>query len=210
MKGARMLHRMTRAAVMAAVLSVLSPFVLPIGPVPVTLGLFAVWLTALLLPVREATASVLLYLGVGAVGLPVFAGAVGGVSVLLGPSGGFLWSFLFLTPVVSLLSHARGRLCRVPRTVILILSTIVCHFCGNLQYCVLFGTPFFASLAVTSLPFLLPDALKCIAAAAIARRFARARGAYPSPVSSEVGASPSVPSEGGEGGEGGSSTEPAP
>jgi len=212
MRAARTLQRLTRAAVMAAVLSVLSPFVLPIGPVPVTLGLFAVWLTALLLPVREATAAVLLYLGVGAVGLPVFAGAVGGLAVLLGPSGGFLWGYLLLTPAVSLLSHRRSGADRLFRAVVLILSTVVCYLCGNAQYCAVMGTPFFASLAVTAQPFLLPDALKCIAAAAIARRMERAMGAYASPVPSAGGISVSVPSEGGssEGGEDGSSSEPAP
>ncbi|MCL6522104.1 MAG: biotin transporter BioY [Firmicutes bacterium] len=81
---------------MAALIAVLALFSLPLPftPVPVTLQIFGVMLAGALLPPGEAVAAVALYLALGAAGLPVFAGGRGGVAVLLGPSGGYLWGDL--------------------------------------------------------------------------------------------------------------------
>jgi biotin transport system substrate-specific component len=88
--------RAARVALMAALIAVLALFSLPLPftPVPVTLQIFGVMLAGALLPPGEAVAAVALYLALGAAGLPVFAGGRGGVAVLLGPTGGYLWGDL--------------------------------------------------------------------------------------------------------------------
>ena len=88
--------RMTQTALMTAVICVISPWVivLPFSPVPVSLSLFAVLLSAYLLGARGGFVCCGLYLLLGAVGLPVFSGGVGGPGKLFGPTGGYLAGYL--------------------------------------------------------------------------------------------------------------------
>lgn len=85
---------LTAAAMMAAVLCVLGPLSVPVGPVPVAMANFAVSLAAWLLGPRYGALSVAAYLLLGAVGAPVFAGAGAGAAVLFGPTGGYLIGYL--------------------------------------------------------------------------------------------------------------------
>ena len=87
-------HRMAVCAIMAAVICVLAPIAVPIGPVPFTVGTLAIYLTAYLLGGVWGTVSTLVYLLVGLVGVPVFSGYMGGPSRLAGPTGGYLVGYL--------------------------------------------------------------------------------------------------------------------
>ena len=69
-------------ALFAAILCILSPISVPAGPIPVTLSVFALFLTAPVLPPAEAFFAVLVYILLGALGLPVFSGFNGGFHVL--------------------------------------------------------------------------------------------------------------------------------
>lgn len=95
-------------ALLAAALCVMAPLAVPLGPVPVTLATLGVYLAAGLLGPWRGCAAVGLYLALGAIGLPVFAGFSGGFAQLAGPTGGFLWGYL-LCVLVS------GLLCRTGR-----------------------------------------------------------------------------------------------
>ncbi len=101
-------QEMTRVALATATLSIavymIPPLQLSFLPVPFTLQLMIVLFIALLLPPKEVVIALLTYLVLGAFGLPVFSGGRGGLSVLMGPTGGFLWMF----PVVGwIISHAK-------------------------------------------------------------------------------------------------------
>ena len=89
----RPVREMTTAALLASLMAASSLIAIPVGPVPITLQVFVVVLTALLLRPAWAGAAMGVYLLLGAVGVPVFAGATGGLGVLLGPTGGYLWGF---------------------------------------------------------------------------------------------------------------------
>ena len=81
-----------------AVLSVLSILTIPMPTgVPVTLQTFAMALCGYVLGWKKGTSSTLIYILLGTVGVPVFAGMTGGPSWLAGYSGGFIWGFIFLT-----------------------------------------------------------------------------------------------------------------
>ena len=84
------LRLMCRTALLCALLCVLSVITVPIGAVPVTLGLLGVFLCGMLLPPKFAVSAVLGYLLLGTIGLPVFSSMQGGVGILLGLTGGFL------------------------------------------------------------------------------------------------------------------------
>ena len=80
---------------MTALMCVLSPMVIPIGPVPVSPAVFVICLTAYLLGGRLAAMSAGIYLLTGMAGMPVFSGYTGGVGKLAGPTGGYLIGYLF-------------------------------------------------------------------------------------------------------------------
>jgi biotin transport system substrate-specific component len=85
--------KLSKMALWLALISVLSVISIPIGSVPITLQVFAFFLTsAFLSPVESLEVSVA-YLVIGSIGVPVFAGAQGGIAVLLGPTGGYLLGF---------------------------------------------------------------------------------------------------------------------
>lgn len=106
------LRAITEVALAAALLSALAPFSIPLGPIPLSIASLLVYLIGALLSPLCAAATVLLYLSLGALGLPVFSGFGGGVGVLVGPSGGFLVGYLPCAVLTSLLSKGRGWLGR--------------------------------------------------------------------------------------------------
>ena len=75
---------MTSTALMTAVTCILGPLAIPIGPVPVSLTPLAVFLSVYILGTKRGTIAYLLYLLIGAVGVPVFSGFTGGVGKLAG------------------------------------------------------------------------------------------------------------------------------
>ena len=80
-------------ALLAAALCVMAPMAVPISPIPITLATLGIYLAAGLLGPWRGAAAVGLYLALGAVGVPVFAGFSAGFPVLFGPTGGFLWGY---------------------------------------------------------------------------------------------------------------------
>ena len=81
-------------ALTVAITAVSAWVTVPLGPVPFTLQIFAVAFMVLVLQPKEAVAAVTAYLVLGAVGVPVFSGMRGGIGVLAGATGGFLWGYL--------------------------------------------------------------------------------------------------------------------
>ena len=87
----------------AALLAVFSQISIPLpfSPVPLSLGVLAVFLIGGLLPPRLVLGSVLAYLAMGVVGIPVFAGFLAGPGRLLGPTGGYLVAYPLMALLVS-------------------------------------------------------------------------------------------------------------
>lgn len=88
-----------------AIMAVSAWVTVPLGPVPFTLQMFAIVFAIVVLKPREAIIAMAGYLLLGAVGLPVFSGMRGGLGILAGPTGGFLWGSLFGVIVASSLLH---------------------------------------------------------------------------------------------------------
>lgn len=91
-------YQLTLTAVMAAVICVLGPIsiAIPVSPVPISLASMAVYLAVTVLGMKLGTLSCLIYLLLGLVGIPVFAGGSAGAAKLFGPTGGYLIGYLFL------------------------------------------------------------------------------------------------------------------
>lgn len=147
---------------MAAGLCVLAPWSLPLGPVALSAATLGIYLIAGLLPWRQATAAVGLYVALGALGVPVFAGFTGGFHRLVGVTGGFLWGYILGALVAGwLICHCNRQW--VP-PVALTAGTLVIYLVGVTWYWWQSGGSFAAALAVCVLPFLPGDSVKIVAA----------------------------------------------
>ena len=133
-------------------------FVLPFSPVPITGQTFAVLLLGALYGSRRGPATVVTYLALGAVGLPVFAGGAFGVARLVGPTAGYLSGFLAAAFVVGFLSERGWD--RKPWTtaISMIIGNGLIYAAGILWLSRFVGWP--AVLSTGILPFLAGDALK--------------------------------------------------
>lgn len=105
---------LTTAGLLAALISVSAWISLPIGAVPVTLQVFVVLLTGLVLPPLWAASAMASYVLLGIAGLPVFSGGGAGLGFLLGPTGGYIAGFLLAAPVIALVRRAVTRGAREP------------------------------------------------------------------------------------------------
>lgn len=97
-------------ALCVAIMAVSAWVTVPLGPIPFTLQMFAITFAVVVLTPKQAIAAIAAYLVLGAIGVPVFSGMRGGFGVLAGPTGGFLWGYLFgVTAAVFFLKFVRAR-----------------------------------------------------------------------------------------------------
>ncbi len=147
-------RKMVQASLFASLTAICAWLSIPIPPISVTMQTFAVFLTLGVLGGKWGTVSVLLYLLLGLVGLPVFTGFRGGAAALLDATGGFLWGFL----AAALVYWCLERLGRLPAMGI---AMLVCYACGCAWFTVYAGGVGFAGAVMTCVvPYLIPDAVK--------------------------------------------------
>jgi len=147
-------------AMFTAIICVLSQIQIPIQTIPFTLGLLAIFLTGALLKPRYAFLAVLVYLLLGAVGVPVFAGFSGGLHILTGPTGGYLMSFPFVALITSLIGNKFRRYNQLALACGMLVSLLVCYLLGTIWFCYVTGNTFFAALSLCVFPFVLFDLAK--------------------------------------------------
>ena len=154
------------ALVVAAAAQVAVP--LPFTPVPFTLQPLAVLAVGGLLGMGEGVAALLLYLTLGLVGLPVFAGGGAGIIRLIGPTGGYLLAFPLAAAITGALSAPRGDTAAPVWRVLgaCVLGMAVIHIGGVAQLALLGGDPA-AAFRYGFLPFFTGDLLKIGLAAAV-------------------------------------------
>ena len=153
------IRRLTVCSVFAALLSVTAPLTIPAGPIPITLAVFFLFLCGGLLGPVDGLIALAVYVALGAVGVPVFSGFQGGYSVLIGPTGGFLFGYFPLV-LLSGLGRNRPRL----RPLFFLCGLFACYLFGAAWFGLVTGNHPLAVLKLAVLPFLLPDAGKLVAA----------------------------------------------
>lgn len=155
------------SAMCAALTAVVAPFTIFIGPVGVTLSVFAVLFTGALLPPGRAAAAMLVYLAIGMVGLPVFSGFQSGPQVLAGPTGGYLAAYPLMAFVMAAVCRRTSAL--LPRVAGMVLALAVCYVPGTAWFMVVSGSSLSGALALCVLPFVVPDLVKGVCALLLAR-----------------------------------------
>lgn len=174
---------MARVALMAALTAVMAQIAIPIEPVPFTFQVLAVVLAGYLLGVKYGALALLVYVLVGAVGVPVFAGFGSGPGSLLGPSGGYLWSYPLAAAAAGLAAPALARSRRwaalVSGGAAGLLALVIIYVVGAFWLMVSTNIGVGAAIAAGVAPFVLFDVVKIafatVLAAAVAPRIASTR-----------------------------------
>ena len=160
---------MTLTAVIAALLCIAGPLSIAVGPVPLSLATFAVYLAGVILGRKWGTVSVGLYLLIGIIGVPVFSGFSGGFQKLAGVTGGYLVGYLpcaFLTGMGAERAKNEGRKWVLPA--MMVLGTVILYGIGTAWFMIQTGNALGAALGLCVLPFLPGDAAKIAAASILA------------------------------------------
>ncbi|SEP77210.1 biotin transporter BioY [Butyrivibrio sp. TB] len=160
-------------AMFAALCCATAPISIPLpGGVPITLQTAAVFLAALLLGPLYGFVAVLVYVLLGAVGLPVFAGFSGGIGSLVGMSGGFIMSWPFAALLAGFIYFKFGRNKKgvvkyAEMIVAMLLGSVVIYVVGLTQFIFLTKMSIQASLLACMVPFIPGDILKMVLVAII-------------------------------------------
>lgn len=151
---------LVQIALFAAMIAIMSQISIPTPfGIPVSLQTFAAALCGYFLGAKKGTAALLVWIVLGAVGAPVFAGFKGGFAVLLGLTGGFIYGFV---PLVLLCGIELKR--KALRIVLGAAGILACHFFGVVQYALLMGISLGQSFLTVSVPFLIKDMVSIAAA----------------------------------------------
>lgn len=167
---------MVYMAVFAALMAICSWISIP-AVVPFTLQTFAVFLAVGVLGGRRGSMTVLLYLLLGAIGIPVFAGFQGGIGAILGQSGGYLIGFIFSALVMWAMEKALGKKTWV-LALSMVLGLIACYAVGTVWFMLVYTKSSGAVALATVLgwcviPFIIPDLAKIALALLLSRRLSR-------------------------------------
>ena len=164
------IRELTMCALFAALTAVLSQIAIPIGPVPINLATFAVLLCGGLLGAKLGALSMICWIALGAMGVPVFSNLQGGVARLVGPTGGYIIGYVAGAMVTGLMVKVLGE-GKFWRYCIAMLCGAATYFVlGTIWFVHLTGNTLSQALGLCVYPFLPGDALKILLAAFLAVR----------------------------------------
>jgi len=158
-------------ALFAGATAVLSQFNIPLlfTPIPINLATFAVFTAGGLLGARSGSLSMLIFLLMGIVGLPVFSNFGSGISKLLGPTGGYIIGYVaaaFMTGLVKKIKEDNIIWLVFSMTA----GMTVCYIFGTVWFAYSTAADFFSALLLCVVPFILGDVIKIILSAIIVKR----------------------------------------
>ena len=167
---------MVLIAVFPALIAICSWITIPAmaGQVPFTLQTFAIFVAAGFLGTKKGTLSVVVYVLLGLVGVPVFAGFSGGLGMVIGPTGGYIVGFIFTALIIGglmNLSKKKSGTVKIIITIVsMILGDVACFIIGTIWFMIVTNTGFIAALSLCVVPFIIPDLVKIIVATIMVNR----------------------------------------
>ena len=164
---------MVMVSLCSAIIAVSAQITIP-TTVPFTLQTLAVFFFFVLLGMKKGTISVLIYVLLGAAGLPVFAGFKSGVISIIGPTGGYIIGFIATAAIVGFFRDRFGSKLWISM-ISMAIGLLVCYSFGTIWFTVVYnstegGIDLVKVLQLCVLPFLLADAVKIVIAAIISNR----------------------------------------
>lgn len=136
--------------------------------IPFTLQTFGVFLAVSVLGGKRGTLAVIVYILLGAVGIPVFSGFAGGIGVIMGNTGGYIVGFIFSALIMWLMEHFLGRKVWV-RALSMVAGLIACYAFGTAWFMYVYTgkngpVSLMTVLGWCVIPFVIPDAVKIVLA----------------------------------------------
>lgn len=159
---------LTQIALLAAIVCVLGPLAvpLPFSEVPVSLGILGIFLALVVGGFKNGTISIIIYILLGLVGVPVFANFTGGFAKLAGPTGGYIIGYIPMAVIAGLFIYLSKR--KIVFTIIgLLLGLAVCYAFGSAWLGISTNMGFVKALAVGVLPYIPFDLAKLAIALAV-------------------------------------------
>lgn len=157
-------------ALFAAITAVFSQISIPTPPVPFSLGLLGVMLTATVLDTKLAVSAQFIYILLGAAGVPIFAGFQGGLHRLIGPTGGFLAAYIFMAAVIGMILSKSPKYSFKWAFVANAASLVPCYLLGAAWLGFSMNLSLKDTLLSAVLPFIPFDLVKACIAAAVGQR----------------------------------------
>lgn len=158
----------------AAIISVSGFIAIPVGPIPIVLQNMMPILAGVLLGGVQGAGATGLFLLAGALGLPVFSGGRGGMSHIVGPTGGFLIGYFIAALVVGLYVGKASLKEKTPVPKIIVaclLGFLLPYVSGVFQFMVVTGKSFTTALPLAVIPYLPGDAIKLVLTVLLAIKF---------------------------------------
>lgn len=158
---------MVTIALLAAIICILAPLSIPIGPVPISLTNLVLYFFVIIVGTKDTSIAFIIYCLLGMVGLPVFSGFSGGLGKLVGPTGGYIIGFLPMIIVMGLYieKHRKNYIMNI---IVMEASTWIPYLLGTAWLSYSAKMPFAAALSAGVLPFIAEDLVKMVLAALVA------------------------------------------
>lgn len=161
-------------ALFAAIISVCSLVSIQIVEIPITLQVLGICLASGFLGWFKGTLSVIIYILLGLIGIPVFSGGTSGFAKLASPTGGYIIGFIFTALIIDLAVKFFGRKLYV-LIIAMILGVLVCYAFGTAWFMILYNNSgksidLMSAMSACVIPFLPFDAIKIAVAAVLVNR----------------------------------------
>lgn len=151
---------MVQVALITAVICVAGPYAIPIGAIPVSITIFALFLGLYALGWKLGTLACVLYILIGLVGAPVFSGFSGGAQKLAGPTGGYIIGYIFLCIVSGIFIDKFEKKYWL-HIIGMIIGVLVCYIFGTAWFIISIpGKTLLAALNACVFPFIPFDGVK--------------------------------------------------
>ena len=163
---------LTTISLFCSIICIFSIISIPIGTVPISLSVLAIFLSSIVLGFKKAVITVIVYILIGSLGLPVFSGFKGGVQVLFGPTGGYIFSYIFIAGIMGFASDNLSKV-QYKKTFLFVCSLIslfICYITGSVQYMLISSVSLKKALISSAFVFLPFDILKSVLAIIIGTR----------------------------------------
>ena len=166
-------QNMALIAIFTALIAICSWISIP-GQVPFTLQTFAIFVTAGLLGYKRGLISIITYIILGMIGIPVFSGVKGGAAIIVGPTGGFIVGFILTIQIIGLGMELAENKSKYVKILISIVSMVIgdaaCFLIGTLWFMYITKNGLAVSLLNCVVPFIIPDIIKMILALIVVDR----------------------------------------
>lgn len=158
-------------AIFAALTAILSQISIPLPftPVPINLAMISVFIAGGLLGTKIGAISQLVYVIIGAIGVPVYANFTGGPGILVGPTGGYIVGYIIATIIIGVIAK-RLEDSIYSYTVAMVAGILGCYFVGTAWFMHITQSGLIEALLMCVVPFLIGDILKIILSAFLVKK----------------------------------------